>query len=282
VASGLIGKLYVVPTPIGNLEDITLRALRVLREVDLIAAEDTRHSRTLLDRFEIRSRVVSYHQHSKRSGIDRILRSLETGDVALISDAGTPSISDPGFELIRDAVAAGHPVEVLPGASAVTTAVALAAVPAPGFLFIGFPPRARSDALRTFQNVAHLPYSLVLFESPHRVEKSLRTMLDVLGNRTVVVARELTKIHEEAIRTDLRSLLDQVAAEPPRGEWTLVVAPADSLESAPSDHEIARALADLHGAGATGRDAVEIVSDSLGVARRQVYRVWLKSSEDRI
>jgi 16S rRNA (cytidine1402-2'-O)-methyltransferase len=180
---------------------------------------------------------------------------------------------------VRAAIEAGHHVEVLPGASAVTTAVALAAVPAPGFLFLGFPPHTRSDAVRTFESVARLPYSLVLFESPHRLERSLTVMLQVLGNRQVVAARELTKIHEEAIRTDLEGLIAQLAAHPAQGEWTLVVAPSEEIPTPPTEQEIAKSLEALRASGATGRDAVKEVSDSLGVARREVYRLWLRAND---
>jgi 16S rRNA (cytidine1402-2'-O)-methyltransferase len=277
VAARLNNTLYVVPTPIGNLEDITLRAIRVLSDVDLIAAEDTRHSRNLLVHLDISTRVVSYHQHAKITGIGRVLRALETGDVALISDAGTPTISDPGFELIRAAIDAGHKVEVLPGATAVTTAVALAAIPAPGFLFLGFLPRASKDAVRIFEVVRLLPYSLVLFESPLRLRKSLSTMLRMLGNRQVLAARELTKIHEEAIRTDLEGLIVRIGDERQRGEWTIVVAPAKEIDVRPTDDEIAHALEVLQQTGETGRDAVRVVSESLGVARADVYRIWLRT-----
>jgi 16S rRNA (cytidine1402-2'-O)-methyltransferase len=270
------GTLYLVPTPIGNLEDITLRSLRTLKEVDLIAAEDTRHSRKLLDHFGIQGRVVSYHQHSKLRGIDRVLRALEDGDVAVISDAGMPSISDPGFELVRAAVDSGHRVEALPGASAVPTAVALAALPAPGFLFIGFPPRRRSDAVSMFETVVRLPYSLVLFESPHRLEKTLRSLHEVLGNRQVVAAREMTKLHEEAISSYLEGLLTRVAAESSRGEWTLVVAPAQQVHDSPTDEEISDALVAVCSTGITSRDAIAQVSASMGVPRREVYRVSLQ------
>lgn len=273
----MTGTLYVVPTPIGNLEDITLRALRVLRDVDLIAAEDTRHSRTLLMHFGISTRVVSYHQHAKITGIGRVLWALELGDVALISDAGTPTISDPGFELVRAAIDAGHKVEALPGATAVTTAVALAAIPARGFVFLGFLPRARRDVVQTFEIVRRLPFSLVFFDSPHRLGKSITAILETLGNRQVVAVRELTKIHEEAVRTDLEGLIVRIGDAPQRGEWTVVVAPGKEIGPGPTDDEIAHALAAMRQTGETGRDAVRVVSESLGVARREVYRIWLRT-----
>jgi 16S rRNA (cytidine1402-2'-O)-methyltransferase len=272
----MTGTLFVVPTPLGNLEDITLRAIRVLKEVGTIAAEDTRHSRPLLAHFGISTRLISYHQHTKHSGLTLVLKSLESEDVALISDAGMPSLADPGYELIRATIQHGHRVEVLPGASAVTTAVALAALPARGFTFMGFLPRGRSEMRGRLQEVADLPYSLVIFEAPNRVAGTLSIIADVLGNRPTAALRELTKIHEDAIRGRVTDILEAVRARDPRGEWTLVVGPSEDPRIRPADAEIEAALSKLRNEGATGRDAVEIVAEAFDVPKSEVYRLWLK------
>lgn len=275
----MTGTLYVVPTPIGNLDDITLRALRVLNEVDLIAAEDTRHSRPLVTHFGIATRLVSYHQHSKRSGIARILAALESGNVALISDAGMPSIADPGFELIGAAIERGFRVEVLPGASAVTTAVALAALAARGFIFMGFLPRGRSEMATALKAVAALPYSLVIFESPRRIAATARCIGETLGEREIVVTRELSKLHEQTYRGTVSHVGAQFSEHEPLGEFTIVVGPGREQPLAPTDDEVAGALARLSEEGETGRDAVRIVSEALEVPRSAVYRVWLSESK---
>jgi len=272
-----VGTLFVVPTPLGNLEDITLRALRILRESALIAAEDTRRSRTLLRHFDIPTRMESYHQHNKRSAIPQVMERLRQGqDVALISDAGMPSVSDPGFELVRAAIDAGLPVDVLPGPSAVTASVVFAALPAVGFIFMGFPPRRRKQAQERLRAVASLPYSLVLFEAPRRLASTLDLLLITLGNRAVAAVRELSKLHQEVIRTDLRGLIDRVSEHEPRGEWTIVVGPAIEWESGPPDASaVAAALLRLADDGVPGREAVHIVSRVLDRPRTEVYRLWL-------
>lgn len=276
----MTGCLYMVPTPIGNRADITLRAIRVLGEVDLIASEDTRHSRVLLAHHGIRTRVVSYHQHSKTSGIGRLMRALETGDVAVISNAGMPSISDPGFELVQAAIEAGVRVQVLPGASAVTAAVVLAALPARGFIFMGFLPRGRSEIAERLQEVAALPYSLVIFEAPHRVRKTVGAIKEILGNRPVVAVRELSKLHEEAIRGTLRDLVGMDALTDPRGEWTLVIGPSQMDPASPSEVEIREELQKLRKEGLTARDAVRSAAESLGLSRSTVYSVCLSLQKE--
>ena len=276
----MTGTLYVVPTPIGNLEDITQRALRVLREVDVIAAEDTRHSRKLLTHYGIGTRLVSYHQHTKRTGLGRILEALETGDVALISDSGTPSISDPGYELVCAALEAGYHVTTLPGPSAVVTAVVDAALPARGFVFMGFLPRSKGDRESRLNEVARLPYSLVFFEAPSRVVRTLQAVLLILGDRQVVAVREMTKIHEEAMRGTVSEVLARFQTTEPRGEFTIVVAPDESAQVGYTDEEIAEALRVPLAEGSSVRDAVQLISQAFGVPRTDVYRVWIQSSRD--
>ena len=199
-----MGRLYVVATPIGNLEDITLRALRLLQEVRLIAAEDTRHTRTLLDRYGIETPVVRYDEHSHARQLPVILRALEQGEVALVSDAGTPGISDPGAELVRAAVRAGHTVSPVPGPSAVVAAIAAAGMPAETFLFLGYLPRRASDRVKLLAKVADETRTMVAFEVPHRLRASLSDLEEALGaERVVALAREVSKVHEEFIHGTL-------------------------------------------------------------------------------
>ncbi len=274
------GTLFVVPTPLGNLEDITLRGLRVLRQADVIAAEDTRRARALLTSFGISTPTTSYHQHGKVSGIPKVLKHLRAGrTVALISDAGTPSIADPGFELVQAALAADVRVEALPGPSAVTTAVVLASMPAKGFTFLGFLPREQKEMSLALREVSHNPYAIVFFESPHRVASTIEVALGVLGNRMAVGLHEMTKVHEQAVRGDLKTLLETVSDCPPRGEWTIVIGPA--VEESPEiDMPQVEALLRLVvEKGVSGRDAVQISSEFLGLPRQEVYRIWLKMVE---
>lgn len=271
-----MGTLFVVPTPIGNLDDITVRAVRVLREAALILAEDTRHTRRLLAHYGISTRLSSYHQHNKRSRLDSILGLLETRDVALVSSAGTPAISDPGFELIEAAAGRDIRIEVLPGPSAVVTAVVAAALPAPGFLFVGFLPRKSGDRQHRIREIALLPYSLVLYEAPHRIVATLRDLHALLGDRPAVVARELTKVHEEIVRSTLVGLLDRYEREEPRGEFTLVVGAAQ-MNAQDRTAEILHTLRQGRLRGDSGRNAVEDVMARYGLDRNDAYRLWLQA-----
>ena len=219
-----MGTLYVVGTPIGNLEDITLRAVRVLREVDLIAAEDTRTSRRLLSAHDIRTPLTSFHEFSGPGKLRRLAERLEDQDVALISDAGMPGISDPGFPLIRVAIEAGHAVVPLPGPSAILAALVGSGLSMHAFHFLGFLPRKSGERRRAFQAVADEEATLVAFESPHRLAASLVDAEAVLGDRPMAAARELTKKFEEILRGTIGELRERFAREVPRGEFTLVFA----------------------------------------------------------
>ncbi len=218
-----MGDLYVVPTPIGNLEDITLRALSVLHRVSLIAAEDTRHSRKLLSHFSIKTRLTSYHEHNKGTKTAVLLDALANGDVAIITDAGTPGISDPGYELIAGAIDAGIRVIALPGANAITTALIASGLPSGSFRFYGFPPRKAGELRAYLAERADLPETLIFYESPQRLIKTLDALREVLGDRQAVVGLELTKLFEEFARGTLSELIDHFAATPIRGEVTLLV-----------------------------------------------------------
>ncbi len=218
-----MGTLYVVGTPIGNLEDVTLRALKVLGEVDLIAAEDTRVTSRLLARHGIRRPMVSYRAPVERRQLPRLLAALDGGDVALVSDAGTPTLSDPGQALVDAAWEAGHRVVPVPGPSAITAALAAAGFPGPGFTFAGYLPRKPGELRRFFESLASAPHPTVAFESPHRVLRSLRALAEVLPERRVAVARELTKQHEEVLRGTAAEVLAELDGRE-RGEFTLVIA----------------------------------------------------------
>jgi 16S rRNA (cytidine1402-2'-O)-methyltransferase len=269
-----VPRLIVVPTPIGNLEDITIRGVRVLREVDLILAEDTRQTRKLLARYEISTRMQSYHQHNKVTRLDSILDVLRTHDVALVSNAGTPAVSDPGFELIAACVRADIEVDVLPGASAAITAVVAAAIPAPGFLFSGFLPRRGKDRRQQLTQLRGLPYSLVFYEAPHRLNEALDDILSVLGDRQMAVARELTKVHQEVVRGTVGELCERFRRVAPRGECTLVVS---GCEDEPASRE-EEGLAELRARKRAGEDratAVAAVIADFGLRRNLLYRAWL-------
>jgi 16S rRNA (cytidine1402-2'-O)-methyltransferase len=218
-----VGDLYVVATPIGNLEDITLRALRVLRSVQLIAAEDTRHSRRLLNHYGIHKRLTSYHEHNQRTKTDKILEWLAGGDVAVITDAGTPGISDPGYELVAQAIAVGIRVIAVPGANAITASLSASGLSTDSFRFYGFPPRKDGELRQYLAERAAYPETLVFYESPNRLIKTLEAMRATFGDRQAVVGLEVTKLFEEFARGTLSELIDHFTREPIRGEVTLMV-----------------------------------------------------------
>ena len=267
--------LYVVATPIGNLEDITVRALRVLREVELVAAEDTRVTRRLLARYEIDTPLTSYREHNAAKKSPELLETLASGsDIALVSDAGTPALNDPGAELVAGAAAAGFDVVAVPGASAPAAAVSVAGMPMDGFVFLGFMPRRRRDRLSLLESEADTTRPLLAFETPHRLRAALADLLAALGDRRVVVARELTKLHEEVFRGTLSEAVDRF--EEPKGEVTLVIEGAPDGAPGPSDRdEAVKLLARLREGGMRARAAVDLAAEQTGLPRRDVYRLWL-------
>ncbi len=265
--------LYVVATPIGNLEDISLRALRALREVKLIAAEDTRRTKQLLVTYNIKTPVTSYHEHNKWTKMDYILNYLGSGDVALVSDAGMPGMSDPGYELIVAATHRGIPVVPIPGASVVITALVVSGLPVERFIYLGFLPHKTSGRRQLLQSVADECGTVVVLESPHRLRAALNDILSVLGDRKVAVCRELTKIHEEVFRGRVSQAIEHFAE--PRGEFTLVI--EGKGEDKPQlTEDIERQLSSLRQAGATAKEAIAKVSGETGLSRRELYRAWLK------
>ncbi len=218
-----MGRLYLVATPIGNLEDMSPRAVRVLREALLIAAEDTRHTGKLLKHFDIQTPLTSYFEHNKLDKLDLILEKLSQGDVALVSDAGTPAINDPGCELVRAALASGFDVLPVPGPSAPLAALIVSGLPTDSFLYLGYLPHKSSKRRQVVEQVGNLPHTLIFLETPHRLLASLEDLLAVLGDRRICIAREMTKMYEEYWRGTIRGGIEYFKAKQPRGEFTLVV-----------------------------------------------------------
>ncbi len=275
-----MGILYLVPTPIGNLEDITLRALRILKEARLIAAEDTRTTRILLQHFEIKTPLTSYHEHNKLVKLDAIFEALENGDVALVSDAGTPGISDPGYELIGEAIRRGITVTPLPGASAVITALVASGLPTDEFTFLGFAPRKDKARRELFQQYASARGTLILYESPNRLVETLEAVIAALGaDRSVVVARELSKLFEEFRRGSASEVLAHFRTTAPRGEIVLLIAPAP-IADAPiwTEVQIRAALKTHFERGESVRDASTAVAQASGWDRRAVYSLAIEES----
>jgi 16S rRNA (cytidine1402-2'-O)-methyltransferase len=213
--------LYVIATPIGNLEDISLRALRLLREVKLIAAEDTRTTRRLLNAYNIKTTLTSYHEHSKRAKLDYLLDYLENEDLALVSEAGMPGLSDPGYELIVAAIERGIPVVPIPGASAVITALVISGLPTDQFLYVGFLPRRKGQRQRLLNSIVDGRRTIVAFETPHRLKETLSDIEEILGDRRLSVCRELTKVHEEIFRGRVSQAREHFVE--PRGEFSLII-----------------------------------------------------------
>jgi 16S rRNA (cytidine1402-2'-O)-methyltransferase len=267
------GRLVVCPTPIGNLEDVTLRVLSALRDADVVACEDTRHTRTLLDRYGVSAPLVSYHEHNEERRSAELVKRMAAGEVvALVSDAGMPLVSDPGYVLVRACVAAGLSVEVLPGPSAALAALVASALPADSWRFAGFLPRRRGDLQRLLEEPGA---TLVAFESPRRVPASLAVLAEIDPEREVAVCRELTKAHEEVVRGSAAELAARYAGAPPRGEVVLVVAP--TAARAAGDAELAAAadaLERLVDAGARARPAAAVVGELSGASANAVYRAW--------
>ena len=266
--------LYVVATPIGNLEDITLRAIRILSEVGLIAAEDTRKTRHLLNTYGIKTRLTSYHEHNKRAKLSYLLDCLQVKDLALVSEAGMPGLSDPGYELIVAATQRGIQVTPIPGASAVVTALVVSALPANQFTYLGFLPRKNAERIRLLQSIAHEHRTIVAFESPNRLLSSLNDIAQVLGNRRIAIVRELTKIHEEVFRGSISEAVDHF--QQPRGEFTLVIEGEKEAEKPVLTSDIEQELCQLQNQGITAREAVKRLSLTTGLSRRELYQAWLK------
>ncbi|HET8756380.1 MAG TPA: 16S rRNA (cytidine(1402)-2'-O)-methyltransferase [Solirubrobacteraceae bacterium] len=261
------GRLVVCPTPIGNLEDVTLRVLSALRDADVVACEDTRRTRVLLERYGVQATLISYHEHNERERTAELVSRMQDGAVvALVSDAGMPLVSDPGYVLVQGCVAAGLEVEVLPGPSAALAALVASALPADAWRFVGFLPRKRAALLEVLAS----PETVVAFESPKRVGSSLSTLAELDGSRPVAVCRELTKVHEEVVRGTASELAARYLSAPPRGEVVLVIGGAPPVSGVdPAAVDAVRRLVD---AGARARVAARVVADLTGAPANALYR----------
>ncbi len=268
--------LYLVATPIGNLEDISARALRVLNEVTLIAAEDTRHTTRLLKHYNIHTPSISYHEHNKLVRLDRVLEVLQDGDVALVSDAGTPALNDPGYELVKAVIAAGHTVSPIPGACAPVAALVASGLPTDAFLYLGYLPRKTGDRKHLLQQVANLPYTLVFLEVPHRLLEALSQLQTELGDRKVAISRELTKLHEEIFHGSLSLAIEHFSENPPRGEFTLVLAGNTTSAQLWSEERLNEALDTNIIKGLTASQAAARLAGDSGWSRREIYQRILK------
>lgn len=277
-----MGTLFLVATPIGNLEDMSPRAVRILREVQLIAAEDTRHTRQLLTHFDIHTPLTSYFEHNKLSKQDVILSALQQGDVALVSDAGTPAINDPGYELVRAALNDGYNISPVPGPSSPIVALSASGLPADGFLYLGYLPRKTRERKQLFDEVGQLPYTMIFLESPHRVLDSLKDMQDFLGDREIAVARELTKLYEQFIRGRISQVREHFQKNEPRGEFVLVLA-GHSLGKDDAVWTEEALLAAVKAELKKGQPAKEIaagLSQKSGWPRRAIYKICLETEID--
>ncbi len=275
------GTLYIVATPIGNLEDMTLRAIRVLKEADLIAAEDTRHTRHLLDRYQIDTQLTSYHDHNKEEKAPVLVaRLLEGKSVALVSDAGTPGISDPGYFLISLAIDQKIPVVPIPGATAAIAALSISGMPTDRFIFEGFLPAKHKARLKRLQDLAQEERTLIFYEAPHKIINTIEDLLSVLGDRHAVITRELTKIHEEAIRGTLSELLKRLNEGSIKGEFTVIVhgASAEPLKQDIDTGEYLKNLM-LH-RGLSKKEAIAAAAEELGLPKKEVYKESLKIEGD--
>jgi len=264
--------LYLVATPIGNLEDISARALRCLREVRLIAAEDTRQTAKLLQRYDIHTPCISYHEHNKLVRLERVLDVLQEGDVALVSDAGTPALNDPGYELVRAVIASRHEVSPIPGACAPIAALVASGLPTDAFLYLGYLPRKQGERRRQLAQVMELPYTLIFLETPHRLLESLEDLQSQLGDRQISVGRELTKLHEEIFRGSLSEARQHFTENPPRGEFTLVLRGNTAQAERWTEERLnAELQAQLARGEPTSQLAAKLAGPS-GWSRREIYQ----------
>lgn len=276
------GKLYICPTPIGNLDDITLRVLKVLEEVDLIAAEDTRHTIKLLNHFEIKKPLTSYHEHNKREKGKVLIHKLLNGEnIALVSDAGMPGISDPGEDLIKLAIENDIEVIALPGPTASTLALVLSGLPTGKFVFEGFLPSSKKDRKEALQNIKNEERTIILYESPYRVKALLEDMLDIFGERDIAVCRELTKKYEEVFRGSIEQSIEKFTQDDPKGEFVIIVRGADRVEVSQESQEwenisIKDHLLKYINEGMTKKDAVKKVAEDRGLPKNEVYKESLE------
>lgn len=277
-----MGTLYLVATPIGNLEDISARALRTLRDVHLIAAEDTRQTRKLLAHFEIHTRMTSYHEQNKLSKLGAVLAALTEGDIALVSDAGTPGLNDPGYELVRAALEAGHRVSPIPGPSAPIAALVASGLPTNAYLYLGYLPRKSSERRIFLRRVADLPYTLICLETPHRLLASLTDLESVLGDRPAAVARELTKLHEEIFHGKLSTARAHFITNVPRGEFTLVISGQLTTDDGTwTEEELLASIQQGLARGEAPSQLAARLAEASGWKRREIYSLINVTGKER-
>ena len=266
------GTLYIVATPIGNLEDITFRALRILREADLIACEDTRQTQKLLGHYKISKRLISYHEHNERSRSEELIAELQSGkNIALVTDAGTPLISDPGYRLVAGARRAAIPVSPIPGPGAFLAALSASGLGTDSFIFLGFLPAKKTQRCQLLEQWKEAPAALVFYEAPHRIVEAIEDIGEILGDREIVLARELTKIHEEFLRGTPREVVETLRARQAlKGEITLMVAKRETPEA--DDRPLEAAVEELVQAGVAKMEALKIVAKRRGLSKREVYK----------
>jgi 16S rRNA (cytidine1402-2'-O)-methyltransferase len=269
------GILYIVATPIGNLEDITLRALRVLREVDVIAAEDTRHTQILLSHHDIHTPVTSYHEHNEKTKAQELVTRLARGkNIALVSDAGTPAISDPGFRLVVQAIRAGVRIIPIPGASALTAVLSATGLPTDRFVFEGFLPAKKKLRRERLQTLRDETRTLIFYEAPHRLKDTLDDIHELLGNREAVLAREVTKIHEEFLRGPVSALVREIGSGEVRGEVTLIIS-GSAGESRVNEDLLKAEIRELKGQGWRVKEIAEVLGEKFGYSKKDIYRLAL-------
>lgn len=281
------GKLYLCATPIGNLEDITLRVLRTLKEVDLIAAEDTRYSRKLLNHYDIKVPLTSYHEHNKVDKARYLIEQLREGkSIALITDAGTPAISDPGEELVKQAYEAGIEVTSLPGPCALITGLTLSGLSTGRFSFEAFLPASKKERARILKELENDTRTLILYEAPHRLQKTLEELYEVLGNRAITIVRELTKIHETVWRTSLEEARQVYESSEPKGEYVLVIEGKslreleDEIQSLWEDKSISEHMSIYTDKGLDKKEAMKLVAKDRGISKREVYQALLDAKTE--
>ena len=275
-----MGPLYLVATPIGNLEDLSLRARRILGQVSLIAAEDTRVTRKLLSHFDLHTRLVSYFEHNKLAKLDAIVAELETGDVAVVSDAGTPGLNDPGYELVRAALNAGHRVSPVPGPASPIAALIASGIATDSFLFLGYLPRKQADRRAAVERLVALPYTLIFLETPHRLLAALQDLEFVLGDRRIAVARELTKLHEEIWRGSIRAALEYF--KDPRGEFVLVLEGNTETDGGKwTEDELLGAIGKELAHGESPSALAAKLADTSGWRRREIYALTIRQDTEK-
>jgi 16S rRNA (cytidine1402-2'-O)-methyltransferase len=267
-----MGTLYLVATPIGNLEDLSPRAIRILKEASLIAAEDTRHTGKLLKHFEIETQLTSYFEHNKLNKLEFILDKLSSGDVALVSDAGTPAINDPGYELVGAALASGFDVLPVPGPSAPIAALAVSGLPTDSFLYLGYLPHKTSERHKRLQEISSEPHTLIFLESPHRIVESLEDILSILGDRRICVAREMTKMFEEYWRGNISGAVDYFKSQPARGEFTLVIEGIKTTDHGRwTEEQLLNAIKKELAAERSAKDISVKLTEQSGWSKKEIY-----------